>query len=97
MEWVPAARLEVEKVAVPPLRVPVPSVAVPSRKVTVPVGVPAPGVFTLTVAVNVTLWPKAEGLVSEDNARGCGVRVDGLAEGARSHWRHRWCRRRSWR
>ena len=66
MEWVPAARLEVEKVAVPPLRVPVPSVAVPSWKVTVPVGVPAPGVFTLTVAVNVTLWPKTEGLVAEE-------------------------------
>ena len=65
MEWVPTARLEVENATVPPMSVPVPSVAVPSRKVTVPVGVPAPGVFTLTVAVNVTLWPKAEGLVSE--------------------------------
>ena len=51
----------------PPLSVPVPSVAVPSRKVTVPVGVPAPGVFTLTVAVNVTLWPNTEGLVEEDS------------------------------
>ena len=66
MEWVPTARLEVEKVAMPPLSVPVPRVAVPSWKVTVPVGVPAPGVFTPTVAVNVTLWPKTEGLVAEE-------------------------------
>ena len=65
MEWLPTARLEVEKVAVPSLRVPVPSVVVPSRKVTVPVGVPAPGAFALTVAVNVTLWPNTEGLVAE--------------------------------
>ena len=66
MEWLPTARLEVEKVAVPPLRVPVPSVAVPSRKVTMPVGVPAPGAFALTEAVNVTLWPNTEGLVEEE-------------------------------
>ena len=66
MEWLPTARLEVEKVAVPPLSVPVPSVAVPSRKVTVPVGVPAPGAFAVTVAVNVTLWPNTEGLVADE-------------------------------
>ena len=35
----------------------VPRTVVPSRKVTAPVAVPAPGVRTLTVAVNVTAWP----------------------------------------
>src|SRR5205807_2133918 len=29
----------------------------PSRKLTTPVGFPAPGLLTLTVAVNVTGWP----------------------------------------
>jgi hypothetical protein len=33
--------------------------------VTVPVGVPAPGDTTVTVAVNVTDWPKTEGLAEE--------------------------------
>ena len=65
MEWLPTARLEVEKVAVPPLSVPVPSVVVPSSNVTVPVGVPAPGALTVTVAVKVTLWPNTEGLAEE--------------------------------
>jgi hypothetical protein len=32
---------------------------------TVPVGDPAPGAVTVTVAVNVTLWPKTDGLVEE--------------------------------
>ena len=31
-----------------------------------PVGVPAPGLVTLTVAVKVTFWPKVEGLGDED-------------------------------
>src|SRR5262245_15937833 len=49
MEWVPAARLEVVKVAWPlALRVPVPRVAAPSWKVTVPVGTPAPGATAAT-------------------------------------------------
>ena len=30
-----------------------------------PVGVPAPGATTLTVAVNVTDWPKTEGFAEE--------------------------------
>jgi hypothetical protein len=34
--------------------------------VTVPVGVPAPGLVTETVAVNVTVCPNTEGLVDED-------------------------------
>jgi hypothetical protein len=66
MEWLPTARLDVEKVAMPPLSVSVPRVVDPSSKVTVPVGVPAPGEFTLTVAVNVTFWPNTEGLVEAD-------------------------------
>ena len=42
-----------------------PIVAAPSRKLTVPVGVPAPGAVTVTVAVNVTLCPKTDGLRDE--------------------------------
>ena len=48
------------KVAVVPLNKPVPTEAPLSRKVTVPVGVPAPGALTLTVTVQVTLWPVTE-------------------------------------
>jgi hypothetical protein len=33
--------------------------------VTVPVGVPAPGDTALTVAVNVTDWPKTDGFTDE--------------------------------
>ena len=33
--------------------------------VTVPVAVPAPGACTVTVAVNVTDWPKVDGLVED--------------------------------
>src|SRR5439155_13788619 len=51
----PALNADVAKVATPALKAPVPSVAAPSLKVTVPPGVPAPGVTTVTVAVNVTL------------------------------------------
>jgi len=43
----------------------VPIVAVPLRKVTVPVGVPAPGAVTVTVAVNVTACPTADGFGDE--------------------------------
>ncbi len=57
---------EVEKVATPePFRVPVPRVAAPSLNVTVPVGVPP---AELTVAVNVTIWPKTEGWADEVSA-----------------------------
>jgi hypothetical protein len=66
IEWLPASRLDVEKVAVPPFSVPVPSVVDPSLKVTLPVGAPAPGVLTLTFAVNVTLWPYTDGLIEAD-------------------------------
>jgi hypothetical protein len=47
-------KLLVENVACPPLKVPEPSVVAPSLKVTEPVGVPLPGEFAETVAVNVT-------------------------------------------
>jgi hypothetical protein len=45
--------------------VPLPITVAPSRKLTVPVGVPAPGLTTATVAVNVTLWPKTDGLTDD--------------------------------
>ena len=48
------------------LNVPVPNVFAPSLKVTVPVGVPPPGLFTVTMAVKVTNWPEVEGLVDDE-------------------------------
>lgn len=39
-----------------------PNVVAPSLNVTVPAGVPEPGDTTATEAVNVTDWPKTEGL-----------------------------------
>ncbi len=67
MEWVPADRAEVVKVATPPLRVPVPSVVAPSKKVTVPVAGPEPDPG-VTVAVKVTDWPVLEGFWLEVSA-----------------------------
>ena len=48
----------------PPLlfRVPVPIVVAPSVNVAMPVGVPVPGETAVTVAVNVTAWPKTDGV-----------------------------------
>jgi hypothetical protein len=40
----------------------------PSLNVTLPAGVPAPGEAALTVAVNVTDWPRTVGLVEESTA-----------------------------
>jgi hypothetical protein len=66
MERAPTARVEVVNVAIPlPFSVPDPSVVEPSLKATVPVGTPLPGGVTVTVAVNVTGWLKAEGLDDE--------------------------------
>src|SRR6266550_3923624 len=48
-----------------PSRVPVPRVLEPSLKVTVPVGVPAPGLLAVTVAVKVTDCPNTDGLAEE--------------------------------
>ncbi len=61
IEWIPVARDELENVACPAESVIVPIVVVPSLNVTVPEGVPAPGAVAVTVAVNVTDWPKVEG------------------------------------
>src|SRR2546427_567610 len=46
-------------------RVPVPRVLEPSLKVSVPVGVPAPGLFAVTVAVKVTGCPNTDGWTEE--------------------------------
>jgi hypothetical protein len=65
---VPAAKLLVLKVAINGEvadSVPLPITVVPSRKLTDPVGVPAPGLTTATVAVNVILCPKVDGLRDE--------------------------------
>jgi len=65
IECWPALRRDVVNVALstPPDtdKVPVPNTVFPSLKVTVPVGVPVPGLGTVTVAVNVTDWPTAAG------------------------------------
>ena len=62
-EWLPSARVEVERVARPePFNVPVPKVTDPSLKVIVPVGVPPE---TATTAVMVTAWLIREGLGEE--------------------------------
>ena len=47
---------------------PIPKVVVPSVKVTLPVGIPEPGATAVTVAVNVTSWPAAEGLADDITA-----------------------------
>src|SRR5947208_1019748 len=66
IEWEPTASVLVTNVAWPePFRAPVPRVLEPSLKVTVPVGVPAPGLFAVTVAVKVTDCPDTDGLVEE--------------------------------
>ena len=58
----PAERAAVVSVARPAARAPVPRIVAPSVKVTVPVGVPP---LDVTVAVNVTDWPAADGFASE--------------------------------
>src|SRR6058998_3627851 len=66
IEWEPTASVLVTNVAWPePFRVPVPRVLEPSLKVTVPVGVPAPGLFAVTVAVKVTGCPDTDGWSEE--------------------------------
>src|SRR5947199_7882741 len=66
IEREPTASVLVANVAWPePFRVPVPRVVEPSLKVTVPVGVPAPGLFAVTVAVKVTDCPDTDGLAEE--------------------------------
>jgi hypothetical protein len=81
--WVPALKAAVEKVALPPESVAVPRVLELSRYVTVPVGVPLPETG-LTVAVNVTVWPKTDGFNDEvtvvvlPEAISIGVRGEGV-------------------
>jgi hypothetical protein len=65
VEWLPAERVVVAKLAVPSLRAPIPNVVVPSLKVTVPAGMPEPPVPEVTVAVNVTDCPRIEGFDEE--------------------------------
>ena len=66
IEREPTASALVVNVAWPePSRMPVPRVLDPSLKVTVPVGVPAPGLFAVTVAVKVTDCPDTDGLAEE--------------------------------
>ena len=54
---------DVAKVALPLDRLAVPSVTDPSRNVTVPVAVPLN--CGVTVAVNVTAWPKRDGFTDD--------------------------------
>jgi hypothetical protein len=64
IEWVPAERFEMGMLATPPFKSPVPIKELSLRNCTVPVGVPDPGLSTVTVAVNVTASPSlAEGLL----------------------------------
>src|SRR6516165_1775716 len=66
MEWITCVVNVVVNVAVsvppgPDISVAVPITVVPSRKLTVPVGAKKPGVTAVTVAVNTTKLPAAEG------------------------------------
>ena len=56
-----------EKVATPELsKVPVPSIVAPSMNVMEPLGIPAPGVLAVTVAVKVMDWPNTDGFAEDD-------------------------------
>src|ERR1051326_4057054 len=64
MTWFPDASVAVVSCAVPFVSVcAAPRLAPPSLNWTVPVGVPE---LAVTVAVNVTDWPKSEGLTEDD-------------------------------
>ena len=68
MLCVPTVNVEMVNIATPlELRAALPMRGAPSKKVTVPVGVPLPNCL-VTVAVNVTGWPKADGLAEERSA-----------------------------
>ncbi len=71
MGWLATLRAEVENVATPEaFVVPVPNVVAPSLNVTIsPLAtLPVPGELTVTVAVNVTDWPKTDGLTEDASA-----------------------------
>ena len=56
-----------DDVAVPPLRVTAdPRLVAPSLNCTMPVGVPAPGATGDSVAVNVSICPKEDGLTEDE-------------------------------
>ena len=66
IECQPAASTEVISVASPEeSSAALPNGDAPSRNLTVPTGLPDAGASTLTVAVNVTAWPKTEGFTEE--------------------------------
>src|SRR5260370_11887195 len=65
MEWFPATRDEVVKLAVPAVSGMVPNAVAPSRKVTIPLGIPAPGATAVIAALKVTACPKTVGLAEE--------------------------------
>jgi hypothetical protein len=60
-ECPPTASADVLSTAEPALTGAVPSDVTPSKNSTEPPGLPAPGAFTVTVAVIATLWPTTDG------------------------------------
>jgi hypothetical protein len=64
IEWLPAARLEVVKLALPSVSAAVPSVVAPSLNVTVPAAAPPDEV---TMATKVTGWPTLVGFADDVN------------------------------
>ncbi len=58
-------RFDVVNVATPPASVPAPMRVAPLKNEAAPVAVPAPGATAAMVAVNVTDWPKTEGLADD--------------------------------
>src|SRR5712692_3051548 len=65
MLWIPTDRLAVVDAAWLATRTLVSNMVPLSKNVTVPVGIPEPGAFAVTVAVNETGCPKTEGLTLE--------------------------------
>ena len=63
MERLPPCAALVVKDAVPLKSGALPREVPLSKNCTMPLGAPAPGLFTVTVVVNVTNWVKTEGLV----------------------------------
>ena len=73
MAWLPRVNVEIVRVDVaafplPPRRLPGPRSVAPSKNSTLPVGFPPLPVVFVTVAVNVTDWPRADGLAPETTA-----------------------------
>jgi len=66
MECEPTLKVELLKVAEPAeFSVPLPSVVAPSKKLTEPVGIVVLPAGPVTVAVNITDWPKVDGFSDE--------------------------------